>query len=96
LWFVKEIQEKYLGTSKIDRELPALLELSPGKTIEEIKDAVDGMFSGDLKLARKAAFYVCHRYSGRKLKEIGSFFEVSESAVSQASRRFAATLSGDK
>jgi len=32
-------------------------------------------------------------YSGRKINEIGSFFEVSESAVSQTSRRFAAMLS---
>jgi len=28
-----------------------------------------------------------HRYSGRKLREIGNEFGVSESAVAQASRR---------
>jgi len=31
--------------------------------------------------------FLCHRYSGKKLSEIGARFGVSESAVSQASRR---------
>ena len=31
--------------------------------------------------------YICHRYSGKKLSEIGARFGVTESAVTQASRR---------
>ena len=31
--------------------------------------------------------FLCHRYSGKKLSEIGMRFGVTESAVTQASRR---------
>jgi len=31
--------------------------------------------------------YICHRYSGKKLSEIGARFGVTESAMTQASRR---------
>lgn len=96
LGFVKTIQEKYLDASKKDRELPALMELIPKKTIKEIINAVDEVFNEEANIAKKAAIYLCHRYSGRKLKEIGSFFNVGESAVSQTSRRFVTKLSGDK
>ena len=30
--------------------------------------------------------YICHRYSGKKLSEIGARFGVTESVVTQASR----------
>lgn len=39
--------------------------------------------------------YLCHRYSGLCLKEIGSYFGISESAVSQISRRFEQILDKD-
>jgi len=37
-----------------------------------------------------------HRYSGRKLREIGNEFGVSESAVAQASRRILVKKKNDK
>ena len=40
--------------------------------------------------------YLCHRFSGTKLKEIGAQFGVKESAVSQSGRRFASGLEKDK
>ena len=94
--FVKEIQERYLEPNRQDRELPALTQLSPRRTIVEIKEAAYGMFGEDKKLARKTALYLCHRYSGRKLNEIGAGFNISESAVSQTSRRFKTMLDNNK
>jgi len=47
-------------------------------------------------MARKVALYVCHKYSGVKLKEIGRNFGVGESAVSQTSRRLSEKLVRDK
>ena len=44
------------------------------------------------KVARKAAIYLSHRHSGRSLREIGSVFNIGESTVSQASRRFASEI----
>jgi len=46
-------------------------------------------FDDNPQLAKKAAIIISHRYSGRKLKEIGSQFDMGGSAVSQTSRRFA-------
>ena len=58
------------------------------------------MFTGEFRenerLAEKAAIYLCHRYSGAKLREIGGRFGVKDSAVSQASRRFKRELDQDK
>jgi hypothetical protein len=42
-----------------------------------------------------ASIYLCHRYSGARLKEIGAYFVIGESAVSQASRRFAIKMAKD-
>ncbi len=94
--FVKDIQEKYLTAAKNDRNVPALTELSRRKTLKEIHAVVEAEFDNNQQMARKAALYICHRYSGRKLKEIGEYFSVGESAVSQTSRRFSAMLVKDK
>ena len=40
--------------------------------------------------------YLCHKYSGAGLKEIGDMFGMKESAVSQASRRFVQVLERDR
>jgi len=46
-------------------------------------------------VTKKMSIYLCHRYSGAKLKEIGERFGGGESAVSQSSRRFAQKLAED-
>ncbi len=55
-------------------------------------EKVGGEFQGQPDLARKVGIYLSHRYGGLSLREIGWHFGVWESAVSQASRRFQATL----
>jgi putative transposase len=40
--------------------------------------------------------YFCHRFSGQKLKDIGVQFGIGVSGVSQASRRVALRIRGDK
>ena len=94
--FVKDIREKFLGKAKKDRNVPAVRELTSGKDVKEIKDAVALVFNDNPQLARKAAVYISHRYSGRKLKEIGLHFDIGESAVSQTSRRFAEIVAKDR
>ena len=44
------------------------------------------------KISKKATLYICHRFSGKTLTEIGVFFGIGESAVSLASSRFKQTL----
>ncbi len=40
--------------------------------------------------------YLCQRYTGKKLKEIGQHFGIGESGVSQACRRVAQKIAKDK
>jgi len=94
--FVKKIKKKYLPKNKKDRNLPALRHLSAGPLIEDIEKQAELIFRDAPRLSRKAALYLSHRYSGRKLKDIGSYFDLSESAVSQASSRFALQIQKDR
>jgi len=55
--------------------------------IETIEQEVDSKIKNDSKLVRQVKMLLGHRYSGKKLSEIGARFGVSESGVTQASRR---------
>ncbi len=89
--FVEDIREKYLGSKRKGRDVPSLRELTKA-SVERIIEEAGKEFRNKPVLARKAAIYLGHRYSGRSLKEIGERLSIGESAVSQASRRFEAEL----
>jgi len=44
----------------------------------------------------RKAIFKSHRYSGRKLKEIGTYFDIGESGVSQTTRRVSDKLKDKK
>lgn len=94
--FVTDIQDRHLSDRKADREQPALRELGSKPSPEEIVKAVRKAYVADDRLASKAAIYLCHRFSGAKLKEIGALFHVSESGITQASKRFAQSMECDE
>ena len=94
--FVAEIQERHLTVKPSDRNLPALRQLVNGPAIDRIIEEAAEVFGENERLAEKAAIYLCHRYSGSKLREIGERFGVKDSAVSQSSRRFKMELDVDK
>ncbi|MFC1869158.1 transposase [Thermodesulfobacteriota bacterium] len=85
--FIAYIKDKYLSGKKADKEIPALKELSERPLMDDIFDDVDSVFGAEESLARNIKLYLCQRYTGRKLKDIGSEFGIGESGVSQASRR---------
>jgi len=93
--FVDGIKRKYLNSKEVDRDLPALRELSPKLSPERIIGEVKSVIKNDSVLLNKVGLYFCHRYSGRRLKEIAKYFGVGESAVSQTSRRLEFRLSKD-
>ena len=64
-------------------------------TVERIRETAREQFAEDERLAEKAGIYLCHRYSGARLREIGVHFGIGESAVAQASSRFAQNLAKD-
>ncbi len=86
--FVRDIREKYLDGKENDRELPALRDLSRGPGVAEIKALSEEAFPENERLARMAGIYLCWRYSGAKLKEIGALYGISESGVNRACSRF--------
>jgi len=79
----------------VGQDVPALRELIPGHSIEEVEIKTKEVFGGESRRGKKAMLYLCHRYSGLALSEIGGYFGIGESAVSQSSRRFQEALSKD-
>lgn len=94
--FVEAITAEHLTTREAERDLPALNQFVPRPTLEEIVRAVNLVIGSDEKLARQAGMYLCHRYSGEKLRMIGKLFKVRESAISEASRLFPRKMEKDK
>lgn len=86
--FIENVQKKYLNKKRRDRDLPALGELAGNIEIGKINSDVNEVLSYQGSLAKKVTKYLCHQYSGMKLKDIEKHFNVSESAVSEASRQF--------
>jgi len=94
--FLAEIKERFMGTQKPDRDLPALRHLLSKASLDQIEEAVDSVLPSDEKLARQVKLYFCHRYSGRKLREIGSRYCIGLSGVTQASKRVGLQAEKDK
>ena len=85
--FVAEIKDRFIRGKQPERDLPILSEMIERPGLETIEQAVDSNIQNDANLARQVKMFLCHRYSGKRLSEIGARFGVSESAVGQASQR---------
>ncbi|OQB44935.1 MAG: Transposase IS200 like protein [Synergistetes bacterium ADurb.Bin155] len=94
--FVRYIKETYLEGLAPDRDIPALRELQGRPDIGKIKAAAGEAFPDSGRLARAAGIYLCHRFSGARLQEIGDLFGLSPSGVTQAGKRFDEALKKDK
>lgn len=94
--FVARVTEKYIDEKlRQDRELPAARVLTTKPTLQVILEAVKNS-SISCKLEKNVSIYLCHKYSGAGLKEIGEKYGIKESAVSQSSRRLLTLLEQDK
>ena len=94
--FIEAITATHLAEKEMERDVPALRQFANRPTPEAICSAVKEMMADDEKLARQAGMYLCHTYSGARLRIIGSLFGVKESAISEASRLFPLKLAKDK
>jgi REP element-mobilizing transposase RayT len=92
--FITEIEANYLRERGRDRNLLELRKLTMRLSLEHIIQA-GRTHLGEDRMADKAIIYLCHRYSGARLKEIGERFGVSESAVSQISNRLDKAMNVD-
>ncbi|MRR55054.1 MAG: hypothetical protein EG822_11165 [Deltaproteobacteria bacterium] len=86
--FMESVRETHVGKRELSRDLPALRQLTIRPTLDAIIAAVNAVFQSDKKLARQAGMYLCHRYSGERVREISNLFKVSESAITEAARTF--------
>ena len=94
--FIALIKEKYLAGEKADKEIPALKELHEKVSIEEIFALVNTAFGNDPALSRNVKLYLCRKYTGKRLKDIGEHFGIGESGVSQAFSRMTRKMANDK
>jgi REP element-mobilizing transposase RayT len=85
--FITFIKDKILSGKKPDKDLPALKALVEKASMQDIFDEVESVFGKEPALCRNVKMFLSQRYTGEKLKDIGTHFGIGESGVSQASRR---------
>ena len=87
--FINEMIEENLHGALKSRDLPSIRALKKNRSMEEIVKLIEeASGTNDKLLCRKIVMYLCHRFSDLCSKDIGEYYGVSESAVSQASLRF--------
>jgi hypothetical protein len=74
--FVAMIAETHIAAKGADRTIPGLQAFASRPQPEAILSAVSSVMGENEKLARQVGMYLCHRHSGKKLKEIGALFGV--------------------
>ena len=94
--FIEFIKGKYLSDKKPVRDLPAIRQLAPRFTCQEICDRVELEFGKDPVTVRSIKLYLCRKHSGEKLRTIGGLFGIGDAAVSQSCRRFSLRLEKDR
>ncbi len=94
--FISYVKETLLSDKKPDKDLPALKDLAPKTSTQDVFDAVDDSLGDDAKLARSVKMYLCQRYTAERLRDLGKHFGISESGVSQAGRRVSQWMKKDK
>lgn len=92
--FVQNIMETHLDGKQVERDVPAIRELSKLRRIEMILENVQGAL-GDAKLEEKIGIYLAHQLSGARLKEIGAYFDKKDSAIAQTSKRLLSAMAVD-
>jgi putative transposase len=89
--FVETIMAEYLDQELERPDVPAVRALHRRYAVENIIAKAQELVD-DPKVAREVAVHICHRYSGEKLKNIGTHFEFGDSAVVKVSTRLEARL----
>jgi hypothetical protein len=95
--FINRIGMEYLEKKKIDRRnIPAIKRVLKGPSLEAIEKGVVERLGRDHPLFRKVWIYLSRQHSGLSLDEIGAYFGMKGSAISQLSRRFEEAKEGNR
>jgi len=94
--FIEMVTSEHLSDRGVDRAVPGIRQFKSNPEPEEILKAVAVVMGENEKLARQMGMYLCHKYSGKKLREIGILFGVGETAIAEARRLLSRKLEKDK
>ena len=94
--FITWAKEKWIGFKNADtRNIPVLREMADGPSLEHIEKTVDSIIGREHLLYKKFCISASHQHGGHSLKEIGAYYGMRGSAVSQSSRRFKKDINRD-
>ncbi|GFO55452.1 transposase [Geomonas sp. Red276] len=94
--FVENVMADYVEREEIElRDVPAVHALHRRFHVENFILKVEEAIK-DPELARDIGVYLCHRFSGERLKEIGTHFNLTDSGVGKAHARAAKKIVGDR
>jgi hypothetical protein len=95
--FINRIRMEYLEKKEIDkRNIPAIKRVLKGPSLEDIEKAIVKRLGRDHSFFKKVCIYLSHQHSGLGLDEIGAYFGMKGSAISQLSRRFKEAIKGNR
>jgi REP element-mobilizing transposase RayT len=94
--YTNYFRELHLDRKKSDRDLPDLKQFYEMPELEEIIKHAAEVLSEDAALLKTVQIYLCNKFSGQKLKDIGLHFRIGLSGASQASRRVGLQIKDDK
>ena len=77
------------------KEERSLKKILIGPSLESIERTVIKVVGRGFPLFKKTCIYLGYQYSGLNLREIGEYFGMQRSAISQMSRRFGETINGN-
>jgi putative transposase len=97
--FIDRIKKNYAGDLRADREVPALKalrsDLYKETSLDEIMTEIEEAFGKQSESLKKVGVYFIHKYSEKKLREIGLIFGLSVSGVNSVVRRVEDKVSKD-
>jgi putative transposase len=94
--FREMVASQHLAEKEVDRAVPGIRQFKTSPEPVDILKAVASVTGENEKLARQVGMYLCHKYSGKKLREIGELFGVGETAIAEARRLLLKKLAKDK
>jgi putative transposase len=94
--FISWAEERFIDLRNADmRNIPVLRGLVDKPSLEEIGRTTESIIGKKHPFFKKICIYVSHQYGGFSLKDIGTYYGMRGSAISQCSRRFKQRILGD-
>jgi hypothetical protein len=100
LWspeFITWAKENSIDAKNADtRNIPVMRDLIDNPSLEQTERTTESIIGRKHPFFKKICIYVSHQYGGFALKEIGTYYGMRGSAISQSSRRFKQRILEDK